>query len=121
MRLRGAASRGSMDYLLVNVIQWAQSAGYQWLNLGMAPLPRQNMQESLHQPSSWMIALGRHFGERFYHFRGQRQFKSKFALAWRPRYFFSPPGYSAPSACRLRSSHIGWMAWYSVPMRKPSC
>lgn len=95
MRLRSAAPRGSMDFLFVSLIQWAQSAGYQWLNLGMAPLPKQSIQGSLYRPSSWMIAFGRHFGEHFYHFSGLRQFKGKYKPEWRPRYFFSPPGYSA--------------------------
>src|SRR5262249_37746338 len=53
MRFSRAAHRGSMDFLIVSLIQWAQSAGYEWLNLGMAPLPQHL--PSLQQPSSWVI------------------------------------------------------------------
>jgi len=93
MRFRSTAPRGSMDFLIVNLIQWAQSGGYKWLNLGMAPLPKPELPLSLHHPSSWMITIGRGLAERFYHFDSLREFKDKFRPQWRPRYFVSPSGY----------------------------
>src|SRR5215467_12500977 len=38
MRVGPEAPRGTMDYLFVQVIRWAQTAGFEVLNLGMAPL-----------------------------------------------------------------------------------
>jgi phosphatidylglycerol lysyltransferase len=95
MRLRPTAPRGSMDFLIVSLIQWAQSVGYQWLNLGMAPLPDDRPPLLLQGPSGWMISLIRRLGERFYHFSSLREFKDKFNPEWRPRYFVSPPGYGS--------------------------
>ncbi len=90
MRVGPAAPRGTMDYLFVQVIRWAQTAGFEVLNLGMAPLL--TAPGSWHRPSSWPIMVARQWGERFYHMRGLRQFKEKFHPDWTARYLVAPPG-----------------------------
>jgi phosphatidylglycerol lysyltransferase len=92
MRVRPEAPRGTMDYLIVQLIRWAQSSGFEILNLGMAPVMA--APGSWHRPSSWPVMVARQFGERFYHFRGLRQFKDKFTPDWRARYLVAPPGVS---------------------------
>ena len=90
MRVGPEAPRGTMDYLFVQVIRWAQTAGFEVLNLGMAPLL--TAPGSWHRPSSWPILVARRWGERFYHMRGLRQFKEKFHPDWSARYLVAPPG-----------------------------
>jgi lysylphosphatidylglycerol synthetase-like protein (DUF2156 family) len=103
MRVGPEAPRGTMDYLFVQLIRWAQTAGFEILNLGMAPLL--TAPGSWHRPSSWPIMVARQWGERFYHMRGLRQwgerfyhmrglrqFKEKFHPDWSARYFVASPG-----------------------------
>jgi lysylphosphatidylglycerol synthetase-like protein (DUF2156 family) len=90
MRVGPEAPRGTMDYLFVQVIRWAQTAGFEVLNLGMAPLL--TAPGSWHRPSGWPIMVARQWGERFYHMRGLRQFKEKFHPDWSARYLVAPPG-----------------------------
>jgi phosphatidylglycerol lysyltransferase len=92
MRVGPESPRGTMDYLIVQLIRWAQSSGFEILNLGMAPLMA--TPGSWHRPSSWPVMVARQFGERFYHFRGLRQFKDKFTPDWCVRYLVAPPGVS---------------------------
>jgi len=92
MRVGPEAPRGTMDTLFVQLIRWAQTAGFESLNLGMAPLT--TAPGSWHRPSSWPVMVARHWGERFYHVRGLRQFKDKFTPDWCARYLVAPPGVS---------------------------
>jgi phosphatidylglycerol lysyltransferase len=92
MRVTPEAPRGTMDYLIVQLIRWPQSSGFEILNLGMAPVMA--VPGSWHRPSSWPVMVARQFGKRFYHFRGLRQFKDKFTPDWRARYLVALPGVS---------------------------
>jgi phosphatidylglycerol lysyltransferase len=38
MRFGPDAPRGAMDYLIIELLLWGREQGYQWFNLGMAPL-----------------------------------------------------------------------------------
>ncbi len=93
MRYLPDAPGGTMDYLFICLLDTAKAEGFQWFNLGMAPLsglPR-------HYLASRWSRLGsliyRH-GDRFYNFEGLRAFKSKFKPEWRPRYLAHPGGLS---------------------------
>ena len=90
MRVGPEAPRGTMDSLFVQVIRWAQTAGFEVLNLGMAPLL--TAPGAWHRPSSWPIMVARRWGERVYRMRGLRQFKEKFHPDWSARYLVAPPG-----------------------------
>jgi len=86
---------GLMDYLFVELMQWARSEGYRWFNLGMAPLS--GLQNRRLAPL-WMrfgaLVFGR--GERFYNFRGLHRYKDKFDPEWEPRYLAVPAGVALP-------------------------
>jgi phosphatidylglycerol lysyltransferase len=86
---------GIMDFLFVQLLQWARDEGYEWFNLGMAPLA------GLHNrrlAPLWnrfgAMVFGR--GERFYNFRGLQQYKDKFDPEWEPRYMAVPGGIALP-------------------------
>jgi phosphatidylglycerol lysyltransferase len=86
---------GIMDYLFVELMQWARGEGYRWFNLGMAPLA--GLQSRRHAPL-WnrfgAMVFGR--GERFYNFRGLQRYKGKFDPQWEPRYMAVPRGIALP-------------------------
>ena len=91
MRHRADAPPGTMDALFAQVMLWGREQGYEWFNLGMAPL------SGLAPPSAgraW-TRFG-HFvyrhGEVFYNFQGLRTYKEKFNPVWEPRYLAYPGG-----------------------------
>lgn len=85
MRYVPSAPPGTMDVLLVRLLQYFQSQGYRRFDLGMAPLS--GMPEHALTPHWYRLAhlLFEH-GESFYNFRGVRSFKDKFSPIWEPRY-----------------------------------
>ena len=95
MRYRGTAPPGIMDVLFVKMMLWARDQGYEWFNIGMAPLSGIPNSPGGH---AW-ARLG-HFvyrnGEAFYNFQGLRAYKEKFHPAWEPRYLAYPGGLALP-------------------------
>ncbi len=95
MRFVPDGPSGIMDYLFVELMQWAKGEGYRWFNLGMAPLAGLT---SRRQAPLWnrfgALVFGR--GERFYNFRGLQRYKDKFDPEWEPRYMAVPGGIALP-------------------------
>ncbi len=86
---------GIMDYLFVELMQWARQEGYHWFNLGMAPLAGlQNRRQAPLWNRFGALVFGR--GERFYNFRGLQRYKDKFDPEWEPRYMAVPRGIALP-------------------------
>jgi phosphatidylglycerol lysyltransferase len=97
MRYGGDAPKGVIDYLLIECMLWGKAQGYQWFNLGMAPLS--GLEEHALAPT-WH-KLGRmvqRYGEMFYPFEGLRKYKEKFLPVWRPRYLAAPDGLAMAGA-----------------------
>jgi phosphatidylglycerol lysyltransferase len=95
MRYRPAAPNGIMEYLFLQIMLWGKTGGYQWFNLGMAPL---SGFEARALAPLWTRLGGfvfRH-GENFYNFQGLRQYKEKFDPVWSPKYLACPGGISIP-------------------------
>jgi phosphatidylglycerol lysyltransferase len=95
MRHSHEAPRGAMEYLFVELMLWGQREGYQWFNLGMAPL---SGLENRALAPLWARVGGfvfRH-GEHFYNFQGLREYKEKFDPQWEPKYLASPGGLHLP-------------------------
>ena len=95
MRFSAAAPRGVMEYLFVRLMLWARDDGYEWFDLGMAPL---SGFEARSLAPAWhrLAAIVYRHGEHFYHFRGLRQYKEKFDPDWEPRYLATPGGLAIP-------------------------
>jgi phosphatidylglycerol lysyltransferase len=89
------APYGVMDYLLTRIILWGKQTGYQWFNLGMAPLSGLENRPLAPLWSKIGAFVFQH-GEHFYNFQGLRQYKEKFDPRWEPRYLASPGGLSLP-------------------------
>jgi phosphatidylglycerol lysyltransferase len=95
MRFRPTAPKGAMDGLFAWLLVWAKQEGYQWFNMGMAPLS--GLEASAVAPL-W-VKVGRFVyghGEAFYNFQGLRAYKEKFDPVWEPRYLAYPGGLALP-------------------------
>ena len=91
MRHRPDSPYGTMDLLLVRLLEWGATAGYARFNLGLAPL---SGIKGDHLSPLWakLARILYENGERFYSFAGLRAFKSKFTPDWHARYIASPTG-----------------------------
>jgi phosphatidylglycerol lysyltransferase len=91
VRHRADAPPGVMDALFGHLMRWGRDQGYQWFNLGMAPL---SGIEGIRRADMWS-RVG-HFvyqhGEPLYNFQGLRSYKEKFHPVWTPRYLAYPGG-----------------------------
>jgi phosphatidylglycerol lysyltransferase len=106
MRYRPDAPAGIMDFLLVQLMLWGRTEGYQWFNLGMTPLAGI---ESRPLAPLWtrVGASVQRMGEHFYNFEGVRSYKSKFHPVWEPRYLASPGGLVLPRILTNVATLIG--------------
>lgn len=95
MRHGESAPHGVMDQLFIGLMLWGKEQGYEWFDLGMAPLAGLEN----HQLAPFWHKVGgmlfRH-GENFYNFEGLRSYKDKFDPVWRPKYLASPGGLMLP-------------------------
>src|SRR5260221_5956949 len=94
MRYATEAPSGVMDFLFIEILAWGRAQGYQWCDLGMAPLSGLE-RHRLAPLWSRMGGLVFAHGEQFYNFQGLRSFKDKFDPVWEPRYL-APPGRVPP-------------------------
>ncbi|WP_240732385.1 MULTISPECIES: bifunctional lysylphosphatidylglycerol flippase/synthetase MprF [Dyella] len=86
---------GIMDFMFIELMQWAKGEGFRWFNLGMAPLSGlQNRRNAPLWSRLGAMLFGR--GERFYNFRGLHKYKDKFDPEWEPRYLAVPAGIALP-------------------------
>jgi phosphatidylglycerol lysyltransferase len=95
MRHLPDAPQGTMDLLLIGLMEHAKTKGYRWFNLGMAPLAGL----SQHRLASIWSRAGTFFfrhADKLYNFEGLRAFKSKFKPEWRPKYLAYPGGLLLP-------------------------
>lgn len=105
MRYGNDAPKGVMEYLFIKLILYAKDEGYEFFNLGMAPLSG----FELHSFSPFWNRLAgvmyRH-GERFYNFKGLRSYKEKFKPQWEPRYIAVQSIFALPAALKSVASLI---------------
>jgi phosphatidylglycerol lysyltransferase len=95
MRHLPSAPGGIMDYLFVELMLWGKQQGYNWFNLGMAPmsgLEDRELAPLWHRLGTFIF---RH-GEHFYNFQGLRQYKEKFGPVWESKYLACPRGLMLP-------------------------
>jgi phosphatidylglycerol lysyltransferase len=95
MRFGADAPRGAMDFLFIELMLWARTKGYRWLNLGMAPLAgleQHPLAPVWHRVGNFVFRQGEHF----YNFEGLRRYKAKFNPVWESKYLASPGGLVVP-------------------------
>jgi phosphatidylglycerol lysyltransferase len=95
MRFGPDAPRSAMDFLFVELMLWGREQGYEWFNLGMAPLAgleQHPLAPAWHRVGNFVFR----YGEHFYNFEGLRRYKTKFRPVWEPRYLVGPGGIALP-------------------------
>lgn len=95
MRYRPDAPQGLMEYLFIQLMLWGKQEGFQWFDMGMAPLYGLEDHELAPLWSRIGAFVYKH-GEHFYNLQGLRQYKDKFDPVWEPRYLASPGGLALP-------------------------
>jgi phosphatidylglycerol lysyltransferase len=84
-----------MEYLFIQLMIWGKKEGYQYFNLGMAPLSGLKDHELAPLWNRLASFIFRH-GEHFYNLQGLRQYKEKFDPEWSPKYLVCPGGLALP-------------------------
>lgn len=85
MRFSKDTCNGIMDFLFVNLFQYAQEKGYSKFNMGMSPLENVGISKYsfLNERIAQQVFIK---GQRIYSFAGLKKFKEKYCDIWEPRY-----------------------------------
>lgn len=95
MRYRPGSPKVLMEALFANLLLYGREQGYQWFNLGAAPLSGL----ADHPLASTWNRIGTLIyrrGDEFYNFEGLRAFKQKFDPVWTPQYLACRGGLVLP-------------------------
>ena len=95
MRHLPSAPNGIMDYLFIELMLWGKQQGYNWFNLGMAPMSGfedRVLAPLWHKVGTFVFR----YGEHFYNFQGLRHYKEKFDPVWQPKYLACRGGLVLP-------------------------
>ena len=95
MRYGSAAPPSVMRYLIAEFMLWAKAQGFAEFNLGMVPLSGIRT-GSVTPLWNQLASAVRRSGERYYNFKGLREFKEWFHPEWEPSYLVSPGGIRRP-------------------------
>jgi phosphatidylglycerol lysyltransferase len=85
MRFGKDAPNGTMDFVFLSLFEWAKEQGYQYFNIGMAPLSNVGLSKFSFLSEKVASQIFLH-GQFFYSFQGLRKFKDKYADMWLPKY-----------------------------------
>lgn len=97
LRYRPESPVGIIDYILIHTMLWGKQEGFEWFNLGMAPLS--GMGEHDFSPGwSKLADFVYTYGENIYGFKKVRRYKSQFNPTWEPKFLVGPGGLSMPRA-----------------------
>ena len=92
MRYLPNVSKVMMDALFANLLLYGKEQGFQWFNLGAAPLAglsTNRLAARWQRIGSFIYRRGRDL----YHFDGLKAFKDKFDPVWSPHYLICPGGF----------------------------
>lgn len=95
MRYSKAAPPSVMEYLFVELIQWAKAEGFSFFDLRVAPLSGITVGNAVPFAHK-LLDLAFNHGENFYGFRGIRSYKDRFNPEWEPIYVASPGNWRLP-------------------------
>jgi len=106
MRYYPNAPSGIMDAMFIHLFQWAKENGYQYFNIGMAPLS--NVGLSAQSFWSERVAAAIFNNVRYtYSFSGLRHFKEKYKPTWSGKYLAFRKNHSLPITMLAVTKLIG--------------
>ena len=85
MRFTPGAPSGTMDFIFLSLFEWAKEEGYQTFNMGMSPLSNVGLSKFSFLSEKVAAQIFLH-GQLFFHFKGLKSFKDKYADSWEPKY-----------------------------------
>lgn len=83
IRKKEEAPGGCMDALIIELIHYAKASGFQFLNLGLAPM---SGMEEPKNTAEQVVQYAYHKIKRFRQYQGLRSFKEKYASQWVNKY-----------------------------------
>ncbi|WP_057896815.1 bifunctional lysylphosphatidylglycerol flippase/synthetase MprF [Liquorilactobacillus oeni] len=85
MRHKKSAPSGIMDKIFISLFEYGQKNGYEFFNMGMAPLSNVGRSEYsfIEERAAHLIY---EYGYHFYGFRGLRSYKNKYVTEWHSKY-----------------------------------
>ncbi len=89
MRHYPQVPNGTMEFLFVRMLQWAQTEGFDSFSLGLSALAGIGEKEEDPRVERAFHTLSTYFS-RYFNFSGLRHFKEKFHPDWEPRYLVYP-------------------------------
>lgn len=89
MRHRINVENGTMDFLLISMLEHFKARGYDSFNLGLAALSGVGQAKTASRLEKGIHYLYEHLN-RFYNFKGLYTYKDKFHPRWEPRYLIYP-------------------------------
>jgi phosphatidylglycerol lysyltransferase len=96
MRHYKEMENGTMDFLFVQLFQWAKDQGYATFNLGLSSLSGVGEQATDPTLEKFLHFIYEHINQ-FYNFKGLHEYKEKFHPTWSPRYIVFPNIASLPA------------------------
>ncbi len=95
LRYRSDVPEGIINFMLIETMLWGRQQGFDWFNLGMAPLS--GMEEHDFSPGWNKLANFVYtYGENFYGLKTVRAYKSQFNPVWEPKFLVCPGGWTLP-------------------------
>ncbi|MCR1951294.1 bifunctional lysylphosphatidylglycerol flippase/synthetase MprF [Clostridium sp. DSM 100503] len=93
MRFKKVEVNGIMDYMFANIFLYGKQNGFEYFNLGLAPLADvgRSKYAFLREQVAYQIFV---YGNSFYSFKGLKRFKDKYASKWDDRYLAYKKGSS---------------------------
>jgi phosphatidylglycerol lysyltransferase len=95
MRFKNNLETGTMDFLILSILNYFQEKGYDSFNFGLSALS--GVGENLHanRLEKVLAYLYKHLNQ-FYNFQGLHSYKAKFHPRWESRYLIYPGNQSLP-------------------------
>jgi len=107
MRHRRRIQNGTMEFLFINLFEWARGNGYAAFNLGLSALSGSDQHSSDAAVEQALRYLYQSLS-RFYNYKGLHAFKAKFNPRWEPRFLAYPGALSLPAVgLALVQAHVG--------------
>jgi phosphatidylglycerol lysyltransferase len=85
MRFRRNSPKGTMDYLILRLVNYAKEEGYRRFNMGLAPLANVGLSKYSFLSEKIAAQIFLH-GNQLYQFQGLKKFKEKYTNKWESKY-----------------------------------